>query len=67
MGVCAALKSGLALNILNFRKEDEVYEDEMGILAVNSKPTDIGGLLLEVIKEQAPFVQEKKDKNCIQK
>jgi hypothetical protein len=34
VGVCAPLKSGLALNILNFRKEDEIHEDEMGILAV---------------------------------
>ena len=44
----------LVRNLLN------VSRIEMGILAVNPKPTDIGELLEKVIKEQAPFVQEKK-------
>ncbi len=44
----------LVRNLLN------VSRIEMGTLAVNPKPTDIGELLKEVIKEQAPFVQEKK-------
>jgi len=33
---------------------------EMGILATNYKPTDIGELFKEVTNEQVPFIQEKK-------
>ncbi|MCX6764489.1 MAG: HAMP domain-containing sensor histidine kinase [Candidatus Nealsonbacteria bacterium] len=45
---------GLVSNLLN------VSRIEMGILTVNSKPTDIGEILREVVKEQAPFIQRKK-------
>ncbi len=44
----------LVRNLLN------VSRIEMGVLFVNPKPTDIEEMLQEIIKEQAPFVQEKK-------
>jgi len=44
----------LVRNLLN------VSRIEMGMFSINPKPTDIGEVLGEVIKEQSPFVEEKK-------
>jgi two-component system CheB/CheR fusion protein len=50
----------LVRNLLN------VSRIEMGVLAVNLKPTDIGELLEEVAKEHTHFVKEKKHEVVIE-
>ncbi|MBI2050129.1 MAG: PAS domain-containing protein [Candidatus Staskawiczbacteria bacterium] len=50
----------LVRNLLN------VSQIEMGVLAVSFEPTDIRELLKEVIKEQMPFIQEKKHKVVVE-
>lgn len=50
----------LVRNLLN------VSRIEMGVLAVNSKPIDIGKLIKDVIKKQIPFVQEKNHKVVVE-
>jgi len=50
----------LVRNLLN------VSRIEMGVLAVNPRPTDIGKIFQEVIKEQTPLVQEKKHEVAVE-